>query len=164
MVEDGWVSAPHIQFKNALFFIIKQGFSDQHHNRALLFFFHLTWRLCPLKVCLFEFYLDCMCVDVSALTNQTWYFRCSTFILGQKVEIRCDIVCPLNHPNNTTVNGESVLLCFLFFSLIFRSSFSSCNDKCFRCRSLLRSFYSMSPSGCTVRFHVHTRSIPNNST
>lgn len=33
----GWVSAPHIQFENALFFIIKQVQINTHNNRAFFF-------------------------------------------------------------------------------------------------------------------------------
>lgn len=159
---DGGVH-PIYNLKMLYFFIIKQGFSDQHHNCAFFSFFHLTWRLCPLKVCMFEFYLECLCGCVCLNQSNLIFLLVSIFILGQKVEIRCDIVCPLNHPNNTTVNGESVshLFCFSDLSLL---SFFSCNDQCFRCRSLFRSFYSLPPSGCTVRFHVHMRSIPNNGT
>lgn len=73
-----------------------------------------------------------------------------------------NIVCPLNHPKNRTVDGG---LAFLSgFSNLFPLSFSSCNDQCFQCRSLLQSFNSLPPSGCTVWFHVRMRSIPNNGT
>ncbi len=113
----GQVFAPHIQFENALFFYNKTGFL-RSNTTTVHFFFHFTLCLSPQSVRIWVllglFVCGCICFNQSNLI----FLLCSTFILGQTVEIRCDIFCPLNHPNNTTVNGESVLHLF-FWSFAF---------------------------------------------
>lgn len=148
---------PIYNLKMLYFFIIKQGFSDQHHNRAFFPFDMASLSPCNVRV-------------LVVLRLYVWMYLLQpikldifiVFILGQKLEIRCDIVCPLNHPKNMTVNGESVLHLF-GFSYLSLLSFSSCNDQCFDVAHCFNHFtvclLLVAQCGST-----YTRSIPNKST
>lgn len=82
----GWVSAPHIQFENALFFIIKQGFTDQHHNCAFFSFFSID--ICSRLKCLCFTWIVCICFNQFDLI-----FLFNVCFMGQKVELRCPLMC-----------------------------------------------------------------------